>query len=86
MALPAEDKNRQDYYAKLARVDFEKTYTRWDSAADVARWWDKWCVYDKTNHDRLGWMLMHHTGVREWKGDRHERPYLFKDLDKITTL
>ena len=80
MALDAETKRRLNDYAMLARADFEKKWTRMDAPA-VARWWNEWCTNDKTNHDRLGWILMHHTGVRPWKGKPNDKPYLFKELD-----
>lgn len=76
MPLDPAQRAQFDRFAKLARIEFEKGYAKWDAAA-VARWWDKWCQNGRTHHDRLGWILMHCTGVRPWKGNPNARPYLF---------
>ena len=63
MALGPEDQRRLDDGARRARVEFESGWNEW-TARDVAAWWDKWCTNGGTNHDRLGWILMHVTGAR----------------------
>jgi len=85
MALPPEQERQFNYYAKLARIEFEKKWPDWD-ASDVARWWDKWVDSGKTNHDRLGRILIHCTGIETFRGKPNSRPYLFKELDNSTTL
>ena len=77
MALDAKIEARMNQFAKLARIEFEKNFRKWKSPDDVARWWNKWCDFDKTNHDRLGWILWHVTGVRTWNGDRNKKPFLY---------
>jgi acyl-CoA reductase-like NAD-dependent aldehyde dehydrogenase len=63
--LPPELQRQFDEFAAKARVEFEANWKTW-TALDVAKWWDRWCQFGKTNHDRLGRILMEVTGVK-WK-------------------
>ena len=83
MPLALDQERQFNRYGRMARAEFEKNWTRWD-AADVARWWDKWCVDGKTHHDRLGRILLHCTGVRRHRGKPNNEPYLYKELDNET--
>lgn len=64
MALPPDEQKRLDHFAALARPEFEANWKHWN-ARDVAIWWSKWCRYGKTNHDRLGRILLEATGVKD---------------------
>ena len=72
MPLPPEIEQRFENGATHARVDFEENWHTW-SVRDVAEWWRRWCrrdviwrgqMYNGTNHDRLGKILMDVTGVK----------------------
>ncbi len=63
MALDEETKNRLDEFARKARLEFEANWQNW-TAKDVAQWWYRWCQLGRTNHDRLGRILIDVTGVK----------------------
>jgi hypothetical protein len=60
--LPPEDKERMDEFAVLARAELVANWKNW-SVINVAEWWQRWCRFGKTNHDRLGRILLDVTGV-----------------------
>lgn len=68
MTLPPDDEKRMNDYAAKARVEFKEQWERW-TVRDVAVWWEAWCRRDRTNHDRLGQILMEETGVIIRKSD-----------------
>jgi len=57
MAIPSELESQFDEQAALARREFEANWQNW-TVRDVAIWWSKWCQFGKTNHDRLGRILL----------------------------
>lgn len=67
MALNPKDEERLEDGARRARVEFEAHWKEW-GVRDVARWWNKWCRYEGTNHDRLGRILIEVTGVKPLTG------------------
>ena len=82
MALSSDDQRRLDDGADHAKADFERNWRTWHTARDVAEWWSKWCrrevishgrIFNGTNHDRLGRILVEVTGVAN---DRSPGPEL----------
>jgi len=63
MPLPPDQEKQFNEAAQLARTEFEKHWKDW-KVHDVAVWWEKWCRMGRTNHDRLGRILLEVTGVR----------------------
>lgn len=67
MPLPRHLERQFDEFVAKAEAEFVQNWQKW-TVRDVAIWWSKWCQRGRTNHDRLGRILVDVTGVRPLMG------------------